>query len=55
MTEISELQSSLPQFSEYAGLYSSDPGLQFCLLDLFEDYIDFCICVVNYTRKSPAG
>ncbi|KAL6695296.1 hypothetical protein J3F84DRAFT_408260 [Trichoderma pleuroticola] len=54
MTEISELQGALPQFSEYAGLYSNDPGLQFCLLDLFEDYIDFCICVVNYTRKRPA-
>ncbi|KAL9026672.1 MAG: hypothetical protein Q9196_004695 [Gyalolechia fulgens] len=54
LKEVEALQASLPQFTEYVGLYSNDPGLQFCLRDLFTDYIDFCICVVKYTNRNPA-
>ncbi|KAL8904626.1 MAG: hypothetical protein Q9207_003147 [Kuettlingeria erythrocarpa] len=54
LTEVEALQASLPIFSEYVGLYSNNPGLQYCLRDLFEDYIDFCLCVVRYTSRNPA-
>ncbi|KAF2109139.1 hypothetical protein BDV96DRAFT_669763 [Lophiotrema nucula] len=54
MDELADLQNTLSRFAEYLELYQSDPTLQPHLRSLYEDYLDFCICVVKYVHRKPA-
>jgi hypothetical protein len=47
---LQELHSCLPDFEVYMMLYPKNPGLVFALRDIYEDYADYCICIVKFLK-----
>lgn len=43
----------MPLFESYLDLYPSNPGLQFSLRDLYEDYLDYCIEILKHVNRGP--
>jgi hypothetical protein len=50
---LEDLLETMPQFSDYLALFSTDQQLPEILRTVYERYIDFCVLTIDFLHKRP--